>query len=141
MNKFTFTDLKLLETIQKEYANDYIKNMEDANNGVRNTRFYIPIDCQKVAKKMKADGEIVFNRLYFHLNNKYSYKDMNDNPVYFFVFEIDGLKHCINYGYLCSVLADLKDKKFKENLALSFSIISIIISIMVPIITCILKQI
>jgi len=132
MNKFTFTDLELLETIQKEYADDYLKSMNDAKLGLKNTRFYIPIDCKKIAQKMKVEEDIIFNRLYFHLNKKYSYKDEIDKNkiVYFFTFnELKDAKRCINYGYLCSVLADLKDNRKQEYITRAIAIVSILISI------------
>lgn len=48
-----------MRTIQKIYANAY-SNRQDQN-------FYIEIDCKHIAKKMKVDNELVFQRLYSHL--------------------------------------------------------------------------
>jgi hypothetical protein len=47
-NKLCFTDLELLTALQSLYENDFINNRNDK------TRFYVPIDCKRVAQEMKG---------------------------------------------------------------------------------------
>ena len=100
-----FTDLKLLKTIQREYKDAYL------NRGEQKERFYIPIDCKHIAEKMNVDSELVFQRLYTHLEKRYGYKNEDDSRVHFFGLNVGDKIHCINYPYLCAILADLKDEK------------------------------
>jgi hypothetical protein len=100
-----FTDLKLLKTIQKEYANSYF------NRGKQKERFYTQIDCNLIAKKMMVDEELVFQRLYTHLEKRYGYKNDDGSNIHFFALKAGDKTHCINYPYLCAVLANMKDEK------------------------------
>lgn len=124
--KLQFTDFYLLKTIYEMYKDDYLKR---ENN---KTLFYIPIDCELVAKKMNVDAELVFQRLNFHLNKRYGYKQDDGSRVEFFAMKVDNVMHCINYPYLCSVLADMADNKKELRITQIISIAAIIISILVP---------
>lgn len=118
-----FTDLRLMKTIQKEYADAYL------NRGDRKERFYIQIECDHIAKKMNVDSELVFQRLYSHLEKKYGYKNDDGSRVHFFGLMVGDKKHCINYPYLCAVLADLKDEKRELRITQALAIVSVVISI------------
>ncbi len=118
-----FTDLKLLKTIQREYKDAYL------NRGEQKERFYIPIDCKHIAEKMNVDSELVFQRLYTHLEKRYGYKNEDDSRVLFFGLNVGDKKHCINYPYLCAVLANMKDEKRELRITQALAIISIVISI------------
>ena len=118
-----FTDLRLMKTIQKEYADVYL------NRGDQKERFYIQIECDSIAKKMNVDSELVFQRLYSHLEKKYGYKNDDGSRVHFFGLMVGDKKHCINYPYLCAVLADLKDEKKELRITQALAVASIVISI------------
>ncbi|MFA4993866.1 MAG: hypothetical protein WC521_00980 [Bdellovibrionales bacterium] len=120
----TFSDYFLLNTIQKMYEGDYI------NRDNNKTAFYIRIDCEVIAKFMNVDPEMVFQRLYYHLNKKYGYTENDKTKVEFFAFEIGGVRHCINYPYLCAVLATMEDdqKELRNTKRLAWA--SLVISIL-----------
>ncbi|MGE3769466.1 MAG: hypothetical protein AB7G06_00750 [Bdellovibrionales bacterium] len=122
-NKLCFTDLELLTALQSLYENDFISNRNDK------TRFYVPIDCERVAQEMKVDAEMVFQRLNFHLNKKHSYKQDDGSKVEFFAFEVGGVKHCINYPYLCAILAQMEDDQKELRHTKIMAIIAIVISV------------
>lgn len=119
-----FTDLRLMETIQREYADAYL------NRGDQKERFYIQIECDHIAQKMNvADKDLVFQRLYSHLEKKYGYKNDDGSRSHFFGLMVGDKKHCINYPYLCAVLADLKDEKKELRITQALAIASVVISI------------
>lgn len=110
-----------MRTIQKIYANAY-SNRQDQN-------FYIEIDCKHIAKKMKVDNELVFQRLYSHLEKKYGYTNADQSYVHFFSLTVGDKKHCINYPYLCAALSDLEGERKELRITQAFAIVSAIISI------------
>ena len=66
---------------------------------------------REIAKILNVDADIVFGRLYYHLNEKFSYKHDDGSKVEFFALHVGDESHCINFPYLASVLADLQEKK------------------------------
>ena len=134
-----FTDLKLLHTIEELYSNAYLSQKGKQNTTAQNIgKFqYVEIDCKKIAKKLHTDADIVFERLNFHLNKKYQYKQNDDSCVPLFYFGAKNIcngKHCIRFPYLCAILAHLEEEQRTQNLTLCISIISIIISILTAIV-------
>lgn len=101
------TDRQILETIYNLYHESYKTFTADS----RSTKIYMPIDCQLVADKLGVDGDIVFGRLYYHLEKKYGYKQEDNSKVHLFAMYIGGDKHCINFPLMTSVLASLQEAK------------------------------
>jgi hypothetical protein len=121
------TDLKILKAIFDLYCKDFGEsiNIDSPDNSKKYV--YVPIDCWKVAKKLKADPHMVFGRLYYHLDNKHGYK-RNNTLVSLFALEIDGARHVVNFPLLAAVLADLKEDKCRYNFSVWISIISLVIA-------------
>ena len=121
--------------IIKEYALKGIVPIKDLLLAVN----CVEIDCKEIAKKLHTDADIVFERLNFHLNEKYQYKQNDDSCVPLFYFGAKNIcngKHCIRFPYLCAILAHLEEEYRTQNLTLCSSIISIIISILTAIVHC-----
>lgn len=129
------TDLAILEEIFKEYYSAYASFQK--GSGDRESKIYVPIVCGDIAKKLNVDSDIVFGRLYYHLEKKYGYKQRDGANVHFFALRVgENDVHCVNFPLMASVLAGLQHErdKFKLTTALSFvalavSVISILISI------------
>ena len=125
------TDLEILNTIYELYHKDFV--MYDQDETVRETKIYIPINCQKIADRLKVNGDIVFGRLEYHLEKKYGYK-IADEPVptrvRFFAWKVGNDRHCVNFPLLVSILAGLRQdrKNFWTSTAIAISalIISLI---------------
>jgi len=120
------TDLEMLEYIYQTYYCEYEKYEIEPSS--RQTKIFIPIDCLKIAEHFGVDRDIVFGRLYYHLENKYGYirDDKDKSVVNFFAFD---LNKSVNFPYLASVLADLKDQDNRFNKTKNISIFAIIIAI------------
>lgn len=71
----TPTDLELLNQIYDRYYTVFA-----GENGAvpqRESKIFVPIDCDTVAKALGVDGDIVFGRLYYDLDNRYGYKQQD----------------------------------------------------------------
>lgn len=128
------TDLKILGVIYDRYYDSFHAYSDE--NKIRSSKIYVPIDVKEIAKSLNVDADIVFGRLYYHLNEKFSYKRDDDSEVEFFALRAGDDRHCINFPYLASILADLQDQNRKylmtiilAGLSLVIAIISILISI------------
>lgn len=130
-----FTDREILKHIFNNYLEDF--KAYEKNPQIRDSKIYVPIDIRKIATALEMDAELVFGRLYYHLDKKYRYKQENGANVDFFIFKRNENEyHSINFPLLSAVLADLEDshRRFSTPLlvslcALATSIISLIFSI------------
>jgi hypothetical protein len=121
------TDLQILNLIYKCYYGYYREfTVENPN---RKTKNFVPIDITKIAKELGVDEDIIFGRLYYNLDRKYSYTREGSSPVRFFLNSMDDELHCVNFPYLASVLAALRDESQRYLVATSVSVISLIISL------------
>ena len=110
----------------------YYKEFEKFKLGGQNSREskpYVPIDCKRVAAKLKVDGDIVFGRLYYHLENKHGYKQPDGSSVHFFAQAVGKDKKCVNFPMLASVLAGLESDHSKFRWSVSLSCIAVVISL------------
>ena len=121
------TDLEILETIYNLYHEDFV--LYDQDEKIRETKIYVPINCHKVADKLKVNGDIVFGRLYYHLNKKYRYRQEDDSKVSFFAFnEIPNSPKSINFPLLTSILAGLKEEKDKFRTTTIIAVVALVLS-------------
>lgn len=121
------TDLQILQVIYDDYYNVYSEFQRGEENS-RRSKIHVPIDCQKIANKLKVDGDIVFGRLYYYLEQKHGYKREDDSKVSFFALGLGSDKHCINFPLLTSILADLQEQDRKARRTSRLATIAIVIS-------------
>jgi hypothetical protein len=124
----TPTDLEILSQIYDVYYREFISFGSDPSKSVerklRVSKIYVPIDVDRIGELLGVDGDIIFGRLYYNLNNKYSYrlaperKDEKGPLVEFFANSISGDgktdKHAIHFPYLASVLAEMRSERRKH---------------------------
>ena len=134
------SDYKILNAIFKEYKSSF--GEYDRDNSIRKVKNYVPIDIAKIARQLKTDPDIVFGRLYYHLDKIYGYKQENDSKVPFFTITLEKGKKCINFSLMTSVLAGLSEKRDESIwtrilsiVAILLSVISIIVSIFLVVLT------
>jgi hypothetical protein len=121
------TDLEILELIYQEYDEQFSKY--DKKTAERDSKIMIPIDVAEIARELNVDGDIVFGRLYYHLESKYGYTNDDGSKVKFFALKAGTQTNCINFPYMASVLANLQDEKRKFNWSLAVAIVAVIISL------------
>ena len=132
------SDRKILSTIYDAHYKEFETFTLGAENG-RSSKVLMPIDCKFIAQKLKVDGDIVFGRLYYHLQEKYGYTRQDGSNVAFFTLMAGGDRHCINFPLMASVLAGLEEERSKFQLATWLSTFAIVISIIVPVMGWIFK--
>jgi hypothetical protein len=125
--KKTPTDYEILKKTYDNYIDEYLAY--EKNEDIRESQNLVPIDLVEISKELDSDGNILFGRLYYHLEKKYGYTNANGTKVYFFAMKIGEDMHCIHFPYLASVLASMKSEDRKYIIATSLSGVAIVISI------------
>lgn len=120
------TDKDILKTIYKMYLSDF-ENF-DRDNKTRSSKIYVPIECKAVAKKLKVDPDIVFGRLYYHLEKQYGYKQDDGSLVHFFTLSVGSDVKCVNFPLLMSVLAGLLHEHRKFWISTSIAVLALMVS-------------
>lgn len=119
------TDRQILSAIYNTYEDNYLAYDEEK----RASRLYVPIDCEKVAKSLSIDSEILFGRLYYHLDKKYGYQQDDGSYVHLFALKVGGDRHAIHFPLLASVLAELEESHRRFTVPLAVSAIALSISV------------
>lgn len=122
------TDRYLLQKIFDTYYETYLSF--DDTSKTRSSRNYVPIDCEIIAKKVEMDPNLVFGRLYYHLNKKHGYKNDNNSIVPLFSLKVGDDKHVINFPLLSAVLADLNSSFYRFLIPSFLSTIALVISVL-----------
>ena len=88
-------------------------------------------DIQQVASDLDVDPDMVFGRLYYHLEQKHGYSRPDGGIVHFFALQIGtNERHRVQFPYLASVLAHLKDEEAKSQATRKLAIIASCISML-----------
>ena len=122
------TDLQILKAIYDLYYHDFI-NYDDKESKARSSKMYVPIDIEIISKKFNVDSDLIFGRLYYHLENKYGYLDDDGLKVSFFALRAGSDKHCVHFPYLASVLATMKSENRKFLIATVIAVVALILSL------------
>lgn len=123
------TDYELLAEIYHRYFDVYLA-FEGKSSTQRSTKNYVPIDVKEIARALGSEPDLIFGRLFYHLEPKYGFVDGEggqDRPpprVSFFALRVGGDAHAVHFPLLASVLADLRDQRAKHLFATWISIIA-----------------
>ncbi|MCK4675813.1 MAG: hypothetical protein KAT61_07835 [Gammaproteobacteria bacterium] len=121
------TDREILKLIYERYYNEFISF--DGETSDRPHKIFIPIDCIAIAKELGVDEDIVFGRLYYHLEKKYGYTMDDGSHVHLFTMNFGKQHHVIHFPLLSSVLAEMEQSNFRFIAPIVISIIALIFSI------------
>lgn len=121
------TDLQLLDTIYRAYYDTFAGYSEASPK--RSSKIYVPIDIEAIARKFDLDGDIIFGRLYYHLDEKYRYSQKEGGEVHLFTPVVGGDRHCVNFPYVASIVATLRDQDRKYRIATGMASISLLVSV------------
>lgn len=122
------TDIKILNTIYKTYYKEFQEYTSGTTNR-RSSKIYVPIECRLIAKKLNVDADIIFGRLYYHLEQKYGYTRADGSKVAFYSKKVGPDDSCVNFPLLASVLAGLQEENGKFRLSIWLSGAAVVISI------------
>jgi hypothetical protein len=121
------TDRKLLKRIYRDYVGDFIAHSRTAP--IRDSKIYVPIDIRQIASLLKTDPDLLFGRLYYHLDHKYRYRQDDGSNVHLFSLRIGSDMHCVNFPYLAAILSDKNVEHSRTLWALGLSIAAFIVSL------------
>lgn len=127
MNKRPPTDLEILEEIYKSYYSAFISFSREKPN--RSAKVLVPIDIKSIAKHFSVDPDIIFGRLYYHLEPKYGFVQPSGSKVPFFAIQAGSDKDTVQFPLLAAVIASLREKRNKHIVSTWVSIAAIVISI------------
>ena len=116
------TDLEILQKIHDRYMGQYMEKKGDSKN-------YLPIDCVAIAKDLESDPDLVFGRLYYHLDKKYGYTQDDGSKVHLFTLVAGKDKNAVHFPMLSAVLAELRQSRFRFTTPLVISGIALVISV------------
>lgn len=120
------SDLDLLQHVYDLYNDEFpVLNLKDAS---RNTKIYVPIDCLEIARHFKTDPDIVFGRLYFHLERKFGYTNLDGSVTPFFSKQVGSDMNCVNFPMLTSILAGLQHENRKFWIATGIAGLALVLS-------------
>lgn len=120
------TDEKLLATIYQRNLRAFSEWSEE--NKTRVTKIWVPIDIDALGKKFRCDPDLIFGRLYYHMNEKYGSSTGDGQEVNFFNMRLANDRHVVNFPLLTSVLADLEDNRKRFIISTRLAALSLVIS-------------
>lgn len=128
------TDLEILKAIYENYHSAFKKYAREEPDRI--TRVRVPIDIGKIAKQCGVEEDMIFGRLYYHFNKKYSYTDeRGERKTFFASLKFEGMS--VNFPLVASALADLEveGRKFKiavimSGVALALSTLALALAIL-----------
>ena len=120
------TDKEILEVIFEHYKATFAGY---AISKDRSSKIYVPIDCKKIADSLGTEGDIVFGRLYYHLERKHGYAQPDGSKVHFFSLKVGNDAKCVNFPLLVSVLAGLQEEGRRFWIANAASFLSLGVAI------------
>ena len=126
------TDREILEAIYARYYEAFAAFSKENPN--RETKNFVPVDLEVIAAEVGVDKDIVFGRLYYHLEQKYGYK-RDGLSVHFFARVVKNDRHCVNFPLMASVLASLQTEHLRFRLATTISIVSLTIAVIALVIS------
>ena len=120
------TDETLLTKIYERNLKAFSDWSEE--NKTRNAKIWVPIDIDALGKKFRCDPDLIFGRLYYHMNAKYGSTNGSGQEVNFFNMRLGNDRHVVNFPLLSSVLADLQDNRKRFIISTRLAALSLVVS-------------
>jgi hypothetical protein len=121
------TDREVLRCIYSMYESAYPGVKPGQTRGENDP--YVPIDVRAVASRLGAKPELLFGRLYYHLDAKHRYKQEGGASVHLFLLDLQGKGHSVNFPYLASILAGHEQEYRKLFWSMVFSVAALLVSL------------
>lgn len=129
------TDLEIMEEIHERYYDEFRKYATEEPDRIAKIR--VPININEVAYACGVEPDMIFGRVFYHFNKKYSYKDEKGDITTFFITDkFEGLS--VNFALVASTLANLKLEKQQTDqfmiaagVSIALSIFAIILAVLV----------
>lgn len=126
--KYPPTDRQILKKIHNMYYSDFC--CFDPADPSRTSKIYVPIDCAIIAKHFKVDADIIFGRLYYHLQKKHGYKQDDGSLVSLFSLRSGKNPHVVHFPLLSGLVAEQNISWFRFNAPFIISVIALVTAIL-----------
>jgi hypothetical protein len=125
------TDRQILRAIYDRYYAEFAAF--DRDPSLRQSKVFVPIDIPAIASEINADEELVFGRLYHHLDRKHGRYDVTPNmPLFQIQIPAQNGKpadmRVVNFPLLESVLASLELESRKAFVPIVISSLSFFVA-------------
>lgn len=90
---------------------------------------FVPVDLRAVAVRLDTKPELLFGRLYYHLDRKHRYKQDSGVEVNLFLLNIDNKGHSVHFPYLSAILAGHDQEHRKQLWSIFFSVLALVVSV------------
>lgn len=122
------SDFNLLAEIYQRYYEQFKSFNRKSPN--RESKTFVPIDIEAIAKHFNIDEEIIFGRLYLHLEKRYGYKNDDGSLSPFFTRVVGKDRNAINFPLLASIIAGMREERNRQNMAMYLSVAAITVSLL-----------
>jgi len=126
MNKLP-TDRKILRCIFDAYKSDYPGPKDASGRGANDP--YMLVDIAKIANRLHCAPELLFGRLYYHLDAKYRYQQDDGSHVDLFFLNFQDKGPAVRFPLLASILAGFEEEHRKLFWSMIFSVTALILSL------------
>ncbi len=121
------TDRKVLKCIYEMYESAYPGTSPNNERGPNDP--YVPVNLSAVATKLNCKRELLFGRLYYHLDAKHRYQQDNGAWVNLFIMNIKGKGHSVHFPYLAAILSGHNQEYRKQFWSMAFSVLALVLSV------------
>lgn len=119
------TDFEILREIYARHRDEFAANVV-----ARSSKILLPIDVPAIAASFQTDNDVIFGRLYYHLDRKYGEPEQDGKPRKAFFTPVAGSdRNCVNFPLLEAILAGLWQERRRDGLAIATSVVSLSIAI------------
>jgi hypothetical protein len=120
------TDRELLKCIFRMYEYSY-PGEKQGTKGANDP--YVPVDLRAVAAWLDTTPELLFGRLYYHLDAKHRYKQDSGAWVNLFLLNVENKGHSVHFPYLSAILAGHNQDYRKQFWSVAFSVLALVLSV------------
>ena len=120
------TDRQVLKCIFEMYEPAY---PGETNWGTGVNDPYVPVDLRAVAAKLGTKPELLFGRLYYHLDAKHRSQQDGGAWVNLFHLNVENKGHSVHFPYLAAILAGHDQEYRKQFWSMAFSVLALVLSV------------
>jgi hypothetical protein len=131
------TDHEILSCIYEMYRTSYPGKPAGSERGENDP--YMPVNLRQVAARLSCNPELLFGRLYYHLDAKHRYKQDNGALVSLFYLNFQGKGHSVHFPFLAAIVAGMNQEHRKTFWSLAFSALALVVSV-ASLVTTVLKK-
>jgi hypothetical protein len=120
------TDRQVLKCLFEMYEPTY---PGETNGGKGENDPYVPVDLRAVAARLGTKPELLFGRLYYHLDAKHRYQQDSGAWVNLFHLNVENKGHSVHFPYLAAILAGHDQEYRKQFWSMAFSVLALVLSV------------